>query len=339
MKLKYLGAPKAQRRSAVRAIDPDLFRSLVAFDETGSLARAADRVGRTESAISLQMKKLEELIGRPMFKRSGRRLIFTDDGYVVLNYARRILAMNDELLNLARKQPVAGRLRIAGSQDFGEELLPRVLQGLSRRYPDVKFEVQIEGGMRGLQGLERGEVDLVLTIGLDDHPSARRLHRARLEWIANPGFVVRPDAPVPLVTFNHSCRFKQRAIEVLNHARIPWEIVFSSPSLAGLWAATRANIGLTVRSSYWIPPGLVALGATDCGLPDLGDTDVTIHYYEHTLAPELIEVVRFIERSVLLEADEQPSRWGAFKADAIGVDALGTNQPLAQKVYDRAAWK
>jgi len=292
-------------------IDPDLLRSLVAFDETGSLARAADRVGRSESAVSLQMKRLEEGFGRAIFARQGRRLALTDDGYMVLHHARRILAMHEELMSFVRRPPMSGRVRIATSQDFGEETLPRILRNLGRQYPKVKFEVQVEGGLHGLEALEKGKVDVVLTVGLSEHPSTHRLRRTRLAWISSPDFQLKGNSIVPLVVFNHPCRFKQRAIELLNEADIRWEIVFQSPSLSGLWAATRAGIGITVRSSYWIPTGLVMQNSEWGGLPNLGETDITIHYYEHALSAELLEIVRYIERSILLDSTHDETFFSA----------------------------
>lgn len=284
----------------MRTIDLDLLRSLAAFDEMGSLARAADRIGRTESAVSLQLKRLEELVGQKLFTREGRRLVLTDDGYGVLHYGRRMLAMNDELVCAASQRPLSGRLRIAASQDFGDEILPRVLRELSHKFPAVRFEVEVEGGMRGLSALEKREVDVVLTIGLHDHPSAHRLQRAKLAWIATPEFGERIGRPVPLVVFSQPCRFKQRALEMLNRAEIPWEIVFKSPSLGGLWAASRANLGLTVRTSYWVPSGLRLLDPSQIGLPELGDTEVDIHYFEDALSADLLEMVKQMERLILL---------------------------------------
>jgi DNA-binding transcriptional LysR family regulator len=285
----------------MQTIDLDLLRSLAAFDETGSLARAADRVGRTESAVSLQLKRLEGLVTHKLFTREGRRLVLTDEGYSVLYYARQMLAMNDELVSAASPRPLSGKLRIAASQDFGDHILPRVLKNLSLKFPEARFEVEVEGGMRGLSALEKREVDVVLTIGLHEHASAHRLQRASVAWIASPEFAKRIGRPVPLVVFSQPCRFKQRALEMLNKAEIPWEIVFKSPSLSGLWAATRANIGVTVRSSYWVPSGLMLLDPMQIDLPDLGDTEVDIHYFEDSLAPDLLEMIKNMERYILLQ--------------------------------------
>jgi DNA-binding transcriptional LysR family regulator len=300
----------------MQTIDLDLLRSFVAFHETGSLARAADRVGRTESAVSLQMKRLEDIVNQHLMERLGRRLFLTEEGYGVLHYARQMLAMNDDLLSAVRQRPISGRLRVAASQDFGEEILPSVLKDLVKTYPNVRFEVEVEGGLRGLSALEKKEVDVVLTIGLQDHPSAHTLQRAKLAWIASSELAQQIERPVPLVVFNQPCRFKQRAMEALDHAGIPWEIVFRSPSLTGLWAAARANLGVTVRSSYWIPKGLEVLDPKQIGLPDLGDTEANIHYFEDALSPEVLEMVKHIERSVLLQ-------WNRFNAAA----SLRTRKP------------
>ncbi len=302
----------------MRTIDLDLLRSLAAFDETGSLARAADRVGRTESAVSLQLKRLEGLLEHKLFTRLGRRLVLTDEGHGVLQYARRMLAMNDELVSAVSQRPLSGRLRIAASQDFGEDILPRVLKDLSRKFPEARFEVEVEGGMRGLNALDKRDVDVVLTIGLHDHPSAHRLQRARIAWIASPEFAERIGKPVPLVVFSQPCRFKQRALEMLNKAEIPWEIVFKSPSLSGLWAAARANIGLTVRSSYWVPSGLMLLDPMQTGLPDLGDTEVDIHYFDDALTPDLLEMIKHMERSILLQPSGLNARANDFEPESVG---------------------
>ncbi len=301
----------------MRTIDLDLLRSLAAFDETGSLARAADRVGRTESAVSLQLKRLEGLLEHKLFTRLGRRLVLTDEGHGVLQYARRMLAMNDELVSAVSQRPLSGRLRIAASQDFGEDILPRVLKDLSRKFPEARFEVEVEGGMRGLNALDKRDVDVVLTIGLHDHPSAHRLQRARIAWIASPEFAERIGKPVPLVVFSQPCRFKQRALEMLNKAEIPWEIVFKSPSLSGLWAAARANIGLTVRSSYWVPSGLMLLDPMQTGLPDLGDTEVDIHYFDDALTPDLLEMIKHMERSILLQPSGLNARANDFEPESV----------------------
>jgi len=292
----------------MQTIDLDLLRSLIAFNETGSLAKAADRVGRSESAVSLQMKRLEELLDQRVLTRLGRRLVLTEEGYVLLHRARQMLAINDDLLSSVRQRPFSGRLRVAASQDFGEDLLPGILKDLAARYPGVRFEVEVEGGLRGLNKLEKREVDVVLTIGLPDHPSAHTLQRAKISWIGCPESAARIERPVPLVVFNQSCRFKQRAIEALDEAGIPWEVVFRSPSLTGLWAAARANLGVTVRSSYWIPSGLQILNPKRTGLPDLGDTEVNIHYFEDALTPPVLEMVKQIERSILLQWSNSVSK-------------------------------
>lgn len=287
----------------MQTIDLDLLRSFVAFHETGSLARAADRVGRTESAVSLQMKRLEGIVNQRLLGKLGRRLVLTEEGYSVLHYARQMLAMNDDLLSAVLQRPISERLRVAASQDFGEEILPSVLKHLATTYPGVHFEVEVEGGLRGLSALEKRDVDVVLTIGLQDHPSAHTLQRAKLAWIASPELAERIERPIPLVVFSQPCRFKQRAMDALDHAGIPWEIVFRSPSLSGLWAAAKANLGITVRTSFWVPTGLQVLDAERVGLPDLGDTEVSIHYFERALSPEVLEMVRHVERSVLLQSN------------------------------------
>jgi DNA-binding transcriptional LysR family regulator len=161
---------------------------------------------------------------------------------------------------------------------------------------------------------------------LADHAFARRLQRVRLAWIASPEFEWTGEEPLRLVVFDHQCRFKQRALEELGRRGIPWTFAFKSPSLTGLWAATRANLGVTVRSSFWVPFGLKIVDHRALGLPDLGDTDVTIHYREDDLDDDVLGVVKFIERSILLRLGD-PS--------AMGSEFRGKPRPKAGNIGKR----
>lgn len=142
-----------------------------------------------------------------------------------------MLAMNDDLLSGVLQRPIAKCLRVAASQEFGEGILPSVVKHLATTYPAVRFEVEVEGGLRGLSALEKKDVDAVLTIVLQDHPAAHTLQRVKTRLDRGPRVGEHIERPIPLVVFNQPCRFKQGAMDALDHAGIPWETGFRSPSL------------------------------------------------------------------------------------------------------------
>src|SRR5580693_4473653 len=146
-------------------LDLDTMRALVVAHDLGGYGQAATRLGRTPSAISLQMKKLQALVGATIFRKSGRGVALTEAGEIVLRYARRMLALNDEVLDTVRGASLAGRIRIGVSQDFAETVLPRALSQFTRLYPLVQLEVRIEGNAVLVEAVSKGEIDLVLVVG------------------------------------------------------------------------------------------------------------------------------------------------------------------------------
>ena len=257
-------------------LDMDMLRSLVALVELGSLSRAAQRLGRGQSALSLRMKRLEEQTGQALFRRDGRGLVLTETGELLLGYARRILTLNDEAVAALQGSSVAGTVRFGTSQDFAETWLPRALARFARAHPAVRIEARIDGSVRVAEAVERGRLDLALALGQGVRPKATVIGHLPLVWIARRGFVREVERPLPLVVFEPPCRFRQKALAVLDDAGIPWRIVFTSPSLSGLWAAVGAGLGVTIRTPEGLPAPLAPLDAV-CGLPELGSTEVSLH--------------------------------------------------------------
>jgi DNA-binding transcriptional LysR family regulator len=279
-------------------LDIDTLRTLVVANDLGGYGQAATRLGRTPSAISLQMKKLQASVGATMFRKSGRGVALTEAGEIVLRYARRMLALNDEVLDTVRGASLAGRIRIGVSQDFAETVLPRALSQFTKLYPLVQLEVRIEGNAVLVESVSKGEVDLVLVVGHAQRPSAITLGTIDLVWIAGRDFAPR-DEPLPLVVLGPQCVFRQEAIASLDAAGHPWRIAAVSPSLAGLWALGMAGLGVTVRSALGVPRSLVS-HKTLFDLPRLGAFPVTLHAAAGGLSPG-VERLRDILRAVVVD--------------------------------------
>jgi len=262
----------------------DTLRTLVTAYDLGGYGQAAKRLGRTPSAVSLQMKKLQEDVGATLFRKDGRNLGLTEIGEIVVRYGRRMLDLNDEVLDTARGASVAGSVRLGVSQDFTETILPQILSRFTKHYPLVQIEVHIDRSSALFRAIENDQLDLALCAGFSTRPSTRRLGELPLVWIAGPEFNPHREAVLPLVTFEGPCIVRQRMLELLDKAGIAWRIAMISPSLAGLWAGARAGLGVTARANYFLPQNLL-VGSTLFNLPDQGNLPVVLHRRNNDLSP------------------------------------------------------
>jgi DNA-binding transcriptional LysR family regulator len=265
-------------------LDMDVLRTLVSANELGALNRAAEQVGRSQSAVSQQIRKLEEQVGQPLFRKQGRGLVLTEAGDVVLSYARRILELNDEAVAAVRGADVEGAVRFGLPSDFAESWLPAVLGRFKRAHPAVRVEASVDRNATLLDRLDKGQLDLALVFGQRARADAEPITRLPMAWIGGSASDWRRGETLPLVAFEAPCAFRQAGISALDAAGIPWRVTFTSPSLAGLWAAVDAGLGITLRTAASKPAHLKVLGAK-AGLPSLPMTDLSLHTAGRALSP------------------------------------------------------
>ncbi|KVD79435.1 LysR family transcriptional regulator [Burkholderia ubonensis] len=308
-------------------------RSLVAGMDLGSFAKAADRVARSSSAVSAQIRKLEEQAGTPLFVKSGRGLALTDAGDAMLRYARRMIELNDEAAAAVRGVSLDGWVRIGLQEDFGEAILPGVLGRFARAHPKVRIEARVAHNAELLERLDANQLDLALVWG--DPASAafvartgidsEEIARVPMRWIGAAGSgaagvgaagvdaagsgaagdgdagepsVRLPDEPLPLVVFDRPCRFFGAATDALDRAGVPWRVAFTTPSLAGLWAAAAAGLGLTVRSHYGLPASVRLLDAAPLGLPELPSVPLMLLRRASSATPTVDRLARIMTQAV-----------------------------------------
>jgi len=262
---------------SARNVDLDTLRTLVIAHDRGGLAQAAEHLGRTPSAISLQMKRLQEDLGVPIFRKRGRGLALTEAGETALSYARRILLLNDELLDAMQGARVAGHIRVGCPQDFAS-VLPSVLSQFASLYPRMRVELHIEGNAVLLDSIDKGRLDLAVIIGHEDRTNALTIGRLDLVWIASSTFSPPPKQPLPLAMLGPQCPFRRCALQKLEAANVEFRIAANSPSLNGLWAALLGGLGVTARTRFNFPDGLVSAKSLH-GLPPLGSLPVKLHRY------------------------------------------------------------
>ena len=259
-------------------LDMDALRSLVAILRLGGLARAAERIGRSPSAVSQQMRKLESQLGEPLFRKQGRRVVLTEAGDRVHAYARRILELNDEAVHAVRGAAIDGVVRFGLPGDFAESWLPAALGQFRKAYPAVRVDVLVERNGVLLERLDRGELDLVLAMNQSGRADAERLAMLPMTWIGPKGTaeVVRPATVLDLALYQPPCFFRQAGTAALDRAGIAWRPAFVTASLHSLWAGVAAGLGITMRTGADLPPTLMRLDERH-GLPALPGVDLCLH--------------------------------------------------------------
>ena len=241
----------------MRLIDPELLRTFLAFVDGGSLARAASIVGRSPSAVTAQMQRLEECVGEPLLAAAGRGRALTPAGEDLVVHARRILdAHRDAWLSL-RGARADGRFVLGATQDFADATLPDLLRTFARSHPRVRLELRIGRSAELGRAFEEGAVDVLIAMRAVPTPNELAVLREPMMWLgARAGLAFEP-TDVPLALLDPPCGFRAAALAALEAAGRPHRIVATSGSLAGLRAAVRAGIALTLRTARWMGGDLV----------------------------------------------------------------------------------
>ena len=276
--------------------DMDALRSMVVGVELGSFARAASRLGRSQSAISMQLKKLEQQAGCPLFHRSGRSLVPTEAGERLLSYGRQILALNDEAAVTLGSSATVATVRLGLPQDFFEDFLTDVLRQFSKLRKNVHVEVRAGRNYALEEEVRAGRLDLALAFF--EHKSARRGDRLLslpMLWLGAIDALPEGE-PLPLVLYDHPCLFRQAALRVLEAKGTPWRLALTTPSLPGIWAALRSGQGISVRTSHRIPKGVRDVGE-DFGLPRLPPIELRLLAAE-TLSPAAQDLAGILQEVV-----------------------------------------
>jgi DNA-binding transcriptional LysR family regulator len=283
----------------------ELLRSFTAIVDSGSMLRATERVFVTQSALSLQMKRLEEAVQASLFQREGRRLALTPAGQTLLAYAREILATNDRAVSALNGDALAGPARVGLVQDFAETLLSGVLARFAHLNPDAKLQIRVGGSPALLEDLEADRLDVVLCMGAADDPAAIRV--APMTWIGERDLAAQ--SVLPIAILERPCRFRDAALAALDAEGRAYRVVLETPSLSVLRAAVDSGLGLTCRTRIF--SGRLLDGDTAVALPALP----RVAYVRHIRAsphPTISRLGELMNAAVLdLQPEEQPMKLSA----------------------------
>jgi DNA-binding transcriptional LysR family regulator len=238
--------------------DLDALRTMVLGNELGSFAQAAVRLGRSQSALSMQLKKLEQQARQPLFRRKGRGIVPTDAGEVLLAYARRMIALNDEAAGSLGAAVPPPSVRMGLPQDFFDDVMPDAITRFSQAGSGAHVEVRAGRNYALHEEIRAGRLDVALAFfPSGSHTYGEAVADLPLFWFCGAELQPEWDATlVPLVMFDHPCLFRQTALQRLDADRVRWRLALTTPALAGVWAALRAGYGVSVRTAHNVPMGV-----------------------------------------------------------------------------------
>lgn len=254
-------------------------RCFVAVAEDGGFSRAAARLHLTQSAVSAQIKRLEDQAGCQLLTRSTRSVALTPEGERLLGYARAILRLNEDAYAGVAASRCCGTIRVGASEDLASTWLPRTLRWFKALYPDMLLEVEIGIPTTLFEAVDEGRLDVVIGSRCRGEGRGWRLWREPLVWAFAEHDKIASAEPIPLAFFPEPCPYREAAIASLAESQRPWQIVYISPSIAGVRAAALAGLAVTPVPRSSLCSGLVELGTED-GLPALPDAEFLISVSE-----------------------------------------------------------
>ncbi|WP_454917631.1 LysR substrate-binding domain-containing protein [Xanthobacter sediminis] len=266
-------------------LDPDQLRTFVAIAETGSFTRAAEVVHKTQSAVSMQMKRLEDRVGRSLFARDGRASRLTDDGERLLDFARRIVRLNVEAVSSFADTELSGRVCLGVPDDYADRYLPDIMARFSRTHPSVELTVICEPTSELVQRIAGGTIDLAIITATEiTARNAQVIRRERLLWVASARHAVHREPVVPLALGRPTCQWRDIAVARLATAGRGHRILYSSPNSGAVAAAVLAGLAVSVFPESGLRPGMRVLGAAD-GFPPLPPCDIGLLRNRHEPSP------------------------------------------------------
>lgn len=268
-------------------LELDLLKTVVAIAETGTFAKAAESTHRTPSAVSMQVKRLESLTGRPLFLRDARRVRLTPDGEALLDHAREMLNANQKMVDFFHSPTVAGTVRLGAPDDISERFLPEILRAFYQRYPAVSVDVTIDRSVAMADMVDNHALDLALLTcsgGIRLEAMQEVVLREQLTWAGHRNGAVYTKRPLPISVWGEGCVWRRAGITSLEDAGIDYRIAFTSAHLSGQRAVLQTDLAIAPIPLSACDAEIVPLGE-DAGLPPLGSYDLALYIGDEPSAP------------------------------------------------------
>jgi DNA-binding transcriptional LysR family regulator len=287
-------------------LDLDQLKTFVAICETGSFTRAADVVCKTQSAVSMQIRRLEDRVGRSLFARDGRQSRLTDDGERLLAHARRIVRLNDETLALFDEDELIGRARLGTPDDYAARFLPEILARFARSNPRAELNVVCAPTQTLIEQINDGELDLAIVTHVRELGPAEVLRREPLLWVGSIRHAAHEIAPLPLALGKPTCTWRNSAQLALENAGIPYRLFFESWSATAIGAAVLCGLAITLLPESALRAGMRILGEAE-GLPALPICEIGLIRARNHPTP----VVEALAGHIVESLDNLSNAWAA----------------------------
>ncbi|MBU0584905.1 MAG: LysR family transcriptional regulator [Alphaproteobacteria bacterium] len=270
-------------------LDLDQLQTFITISDTGSFTRAADEVHRTQSAVSMQMRRLEERIGKPLFEKDGRTNKLTEEGERLLSYARRMMHLNRETLSAFDDRALEGTLRIGTPDDYADRFLPEIMARFARSNPRVELTVICEPTPGLVDHIKRGNLDLAIVTHNAERGQSEVVRREPLLWVASANHAIHEETILPMAFGRPTCVWRRSACQVLDQMNREYRILFTSWSATVITAAVLSGLAISVLPECALRPGMRVLSDAD-GFGALPDCKIGI-IRGASARPELVDAI------------------------------------------------
>ncbi|MFJ4344147.1 LysR substrate-binding domain-containing protein [Pseudomonas sp. NPDC089401] len=260
----------------MRLLDLALLHSFKTIAESKNLSVASQRLHKTQAAVSIQLKKLEALVGERLVERGHQSTVLTAHGERLLEYARKMLALSDEAMAHFTKGEVCGTVRFGIPDDYAGAFLPPVIRQFTRRYPKVSLKIRNDISQNLFTALEDGELDLALVTQRAADGKGEVLRCDPLRWVGAAGFTLDRSVPIPLALYPHGCGYRRHILAALSASLIDYEVAFECTGVTGVQLAVESGLAIAATSTPLIQPGWQLLEVGEAGLPVLGNVIIEL---------------------------------------------------------------
>jgi DNA-binding transcriptional LysR family regulator len=264
---------ETNRMAMIANLDVDQLKTFLAIADAGSFTRAAEEVNKTQSAVSMQMKRLEESIGRPIFARDGRGSRITSDGERLVDYARRLVALNDEAVTAFKTPDITGTVRFGTPDDYADIFLPDILARFARTHPQVNVDVDCQQSGDLAPRIRNGELDLAVVTFNGGDINGEVLMRAEMVWVTSSRHQTHMLDMLPLAASTASCGWRKHAEATLRANHRTYRVAYVSPNYSTVCAVVNQGLAVAAMPRICVKPGMRLLSEAD-GFPDLGAFDI-----------------------------------------------------------------
>lgn len=278
-------------------LDIALLRTFVAIVDTGSLTSAGRAVGRTQPAITHQIYRLEQSVGRKLFDENRRKLTLTRDGENLLEFARAILRLNDEARGRMATNDIAGHVKLGTPDLYASYILPEVLENFSRAHPNIEIELRCTRSVHLHAALERSEIDIALMTNQPEFRKGELIRNEPLVWVAGNNTSPELRKPLPLAVLPQGSVYRHITLEALRAAGLEWSIRSVCDSIAGLQAAVFAGLAVSVFPHCALGPNLRSIQPSE-GLPSLPPVELVMQRRTHGITEAAEQLAQYISREL-----------------------------------------